>query len=100
MHHHAQRVRRWNGVSFGSERARLIERRQQVDPVAGGTRHNGSQSRSQAKTIDDRKRSQQGAHPRWIGKYHADRAALQSLENPATMIALDERPRALDQLAV
>src|SRR5208282_3016406 len=73
------------------ERAQIgFKRREKIKPIVNHARHDGSQSRSQAKAIDKLKRREQ--HPKTTGVWEnrADGAPLESIGEAAAMILLDE----------
>ena len=91
MHHDRGRVSaRCDGCCRGEWTRIRRERRQKIEPIAHRARDDGSQRRPQAQSIDQLQRRKKRAETIRIRENRADSATLQSIDEAATMIALDE----------
>ncbi len=76
-------------MCFFGKRARL-RRREKIQPIARDARHDGSQSGPQTEAIDQLEGHEKNFKTIWIRENRADGAALDSIDEPASVMAFDE----------
>src|SRR5271168_2171429 len=81
-----RRIRARRGGCFFDERA-LLRRRKKIQPIAQHARHDGSQSGPQTQAIDKCERCEKHSKAIWIRENRADGAALDSIEQRASVMA-------------
>jgi hypothetical protein len=76
------------------------ERWKQIEPIAHRARHDGSESGPELHALNEHKRREEHPEPRGIWKDRGNGASLDSFDEAATMMLLDERARAFNQASV
>ncbi len=83
------RIRSRRRSCFFEERA-LLRRRKKIQPIAHDARHDGSQSGPQTQAVDKCERCEKHSKAIRIRKNRAYGAALESIDQPASVMAFDE----------